>query len=141
MLRQPPRSTRTDTLFPYTTLFRSLGVGIDTATRAYVNLLYIDQDNVPDGYVPTIGLPGWEPQPGLDRLVGNPVASTNFYWTRGDYDHVTAAMATFRVDLDISVGVTLSNIARLVQTISVVHTSELLSLFLISFSFFFFFLY
>src|SRR3546814_18995025 len=26
MLRRPPRSTRTDTLFPYTTLFRSRGV-------------------------------------------------------------------------------------------------------------------
>src|SRR3546814_5310678 len=26
MLRRPPRSTRTDTLFPYTTLFRSSGV-------------------------------------------------------------------------------------------------------------------
>src|SRR3546814_20712302 len=25
MIRRPPRSTRTDTLFPYTTLFRSLG--------------------------------------------------------------------------------------------------------------------
>src|SRR3546814_1290938 len=25
MIRQPPRSTRTDTLFPYTTLFRSYG--------------------------------------------------------------------------------------------------------------------
>src|SRR3546814_16732185 len=25
MIRQPPRSTRTDTLFPYTTLFRSAG--------------------------------------------------------------------------------------------------------------------
>src|SRR3546814_20506844 len=25
MLRRPPRATRTDTLFPYTTLFRSLG--------------------------------------------------------------------------------------------------------------------
>src|SRR3546814_2281519 len=25
MLRRPPRSTRTDTLFPYTTLFRSVG--------------------------------------------------------------------------------------------------------------------
>src|SRR6056297_3794444 len=25
MIRPPPRSTRTDTLFPYTTLFRSLG--------------------------------------------------------------------------------------------------------------------
>src|SRR3546814_14410063 len=29
MIRRPPRSTRTDTLFPYTTLFRSgLGVGV-----------------------------------------------------------------------------------------------------------------
>src|SRR3546814_12726720 len=27
MIRRPPRSTRTDTLFPYTTLFRSLGGG------------------------------------------------------------------------------------------------------------------
>src|SRR3546814_1862770 len=26
MIRRPPRSTRTDTLFPYTTLFRSYGV-------------------------------------------------------------------------------------------------------------------
>src|SRR3546814_5447126 len=27
MVRRPPRSTRTDTLFPYTTLFRSVMVG------------------------------------------------------------------------------------------------------------------
>src|SRR3546814_16746184 len=27
MIRRPPRSTRTDTLFPYTTLFRSLLLG------------------------------------------------------------------------------------------------------------------
>src|SRR3546814_4421616 len=27
MIRRPPRSTRTDTLFPYTTLFRSTGAG------------------------------------------------------------------------------------------------------------------
>src|SRR3546814_5170758 len=26
MIRRPPRSTRTDTLFPYTSLFRSLGL-------------------------------------------------------------------------------------------------------------------
>src|SRR3546814_9717807 len=31
MVRQPPRSTRTDTLFPYTTLFRS--IGRETAQR------------------------------------------------------------------------------------------------------------
>src|SRR3546814_2353635 len=29
MIRRPPRSTRTDTLFPYTTLFRSSRSGID----------------------------------------------------------------------------------------------------------------
>src|SRR3546814_1104435 len=31
MIRQPPRSTRTDTLFPYTTLFRSLLVAVRRA--------------------------------------------------------------------------------------------------------------
>src|SRR3546814_7708308 len=29
MIRRPPRSTRTDTLFPYTTLFRSCACGAD----------------------------------------------------------------------------------------------------------------
>src|SRR3546814_2070306 len=34
MLRRPPRSTRTDTLFPYTTLFRArVGAGIGAAPR------------------------------------------------------------------------------------------------------------
>src|SRR3546814_13948564 len=28
MIRRPPRSTRTDTLFPYTTLFRSHGIAV-----------------------------------------------------------------------------------------------------------------
>src|SRR3546814_8417585 len=34
MIRQPQRSTRTDTLFPYTTLFRSLVVRDEHAVRA-----------------------------------------------------------------------------------------------------------
>src|SRR3546814_2749005 len=33
MIRRPPRSTRTDTLFPYTTLFRSADAGC-VGTRA-----------------------------------------------------------------------------------------------------------
>src|SRR3546814_592758 len=33
MIRRPPRSTRTDTLFPYTTLFRSLAEGLASAQR------------------------------------------------------------------------------------------------------------
>src|SRR3546814_8204285 len=40
MIRRPPRSTRTDTLFPYTTLFRSDGVGIHRAQfRQAVHML------------------------------------------------------------------------------------------------------
>src|SRR3546814_4387450 len=35
MIRRPPRSTRTDTLFPYTTLFRSL-VGMDRGRVQYL---------------------------------------------------------------------------------------------------------
>src|SRR3546814_3474399 len=34
MLRRPPRSTRTDTLFPYTTLFRSHRGGLDLPQAA-----------------------------------------------------------------------------------------------------------
>src|SRR3546814_16557105 len=32
MKRRPPKSTRTDTLFPYTTLFRSTGLGVVAAS-------------------------------------------------------------------------------------------------------------
>src|SRR3546814_3022367 len=33
MIRRPPRSTRTDTLFPYTTLFRSFRLGDEAKHR------------------------------------------------------------------------------------------------------------
>src|SRR3546814_6501634 len=35
MLRRPPRSTRTDTLFPYTTLFRSELLSFTTNSKRY----------------------------------------------------------------------------------------------------------
>src|SRR3546814_18104291 len=34
MIRRPPRSTRTDTLFPYTTLFRSVGIHVGRGASA-----------------------------------------------------------------------------------------------------------
>ena len=46
MIRRPPRSTRTDTLFPYTTLFRSPGC-VSTRICFY-----------PDGPYPDVFLPG-----------------------------------------------------------------------------------
>src|SRR3546814_1291234 len=38
MIRRPPRSTRTDTLFPYTTLFRSPVAKADTIERYAVDV-------------------------------------------------------------------------------------------------------
>src|SRR3546814_3689577 len=35
MIRRPPRSTRTDTLFPYTTLFRSTGSDSASAVKSF----------------------------------------------------------------------------------------------------------
>src|SRR3546814_15676611 len=43
MIRRPPRSTRIDTLFPYTTLFRSLPVG--TAGTHDIVFYWIDDEN------------------------------------------------------------------------------------------------
>src|SRR3546814_8437987 len=36
MIRRPPRSTRTDTLFPYTTLFRSVKEGTSAVNEAMI---------------------------------------------------------------------------------------------------------
>ena len=97
-------------------LAASLGFGLETATRAWLNLLYVDQDNIPDGYVPTIALPGWQPQAGQEALAGHPVDSRNFYGTRKDHDDVRAQMATFIVEHDFSDNVRLSNVARWGET-------------------------
>src|SRR3546814_16180791 len=58
MIRRPPRSTRTDTLFPYTTLFRSdmnrvhrlLMIGVLLLPGAWSPAMAQDQD-LPSGYV------------------------------------------------------------------------------------------
>src|SRR3546814_5025519 len=46
MIRRPPRSTRTDTLFPYTTLFRSQWHLGGWQIRANVDLFYDDYKNI-----------------------------------------------------------------------------------------------
>src|SRR3546814_6567285 len=39
MIRRPPRSTRTDALFPYTTLFRSVGPALRVFLEVFLDLL------------------------------------------------------------------------------------------------------
>ena len=90
----------------------SLGFGLGSDTRVFLNLLYVKQDNVPDGLVPTIGLPSWAPQPGLEQLTGHPVDPENFYGSEFDHDDVTSQMATLRFEHDFSDTLKLSNTLR-----------------------------
>src|SRR3546814_16635207 len=46
MIRRPPRSTRTDTLFPYTTLFRSEGDRHAVVVRTHVKRVLVGQRNI-----------------------------------------------------------------------------------------------
>src|SRR3546814_10756641 len=59
MIRRPPRSTRTDTLFPYTTLFRSLH-GHDLAlllviVEQRVGFVVVNLDAMPDDLFLVVG--------------------------------------------------------------------------------------
>ncbi|HVU82948.1 MAG TPA: catecholate siderophore receptor Fiu [Rhodanobacteraceae bacterium] len=82
----------------------SLAFGLGTPTTVYLDFLHITQDNVPDGGVPTIGLPGYSsPDPTRPFLSDAPkVDPSNFYGTAADHDHVKSDMATLIVHHDFS---------------------------------------
>src|SRR3546814_18410366 len=53
MIRRPPRSTRTDTLFPYTTLFRS-AARFTVLTPTLIRLEFADDERFEDGATQTV---------------------------------------------------------------------------------------
>src|SRR3546814_1791815 len=76
MIRRPPRSTRTDTIFPYTTLFRS-------------GLVYIEQDHslANSDTPPGFGIAGLQldlaPGDNLDRIASEVAqVARRFPWVR-----------------------------------------------------------
>src|SRR3546814_5345169 len=54
MIRRPPRSTRTDTLFPYTTLFRSDKQFVTVGAGDRIQILGEDQDGKTDDLGPIL---------------------------------------------------------------------------------------
>ncbi|WP_175624469.1 MULTISPECIES: catecholate siderophore receptor Fiu [Oxalobacteraceae] len=84
----------------------SIAFGLNSPTRTFLNFLHVDQNNVPDGGVPTIGLPGY------GASAGSKVNPKNFYGTQYDKDDVTADMVTLRVEHDFSATTTLRNTTR-----------------------------
>ena len=96
----------------------SFAFGLKSATRVYVNYLHVQQDNVPDGGVPTVGLPGYtSPDPKRPFIGSAPkVNPENFYGSVNDFDKVTADMLTGRIEHDFSDKVKLINTARYGKT-------------------------
>jgi len=92
----------------------SLAFGLDTPTRLYLNVLHVEQNNTPDGGVPTIGLRGYSaPSAGTAALNGaGRVNSENFYGTDSDYDDSTTDSATLRLEHDLSDSTTVRNTTR-----------------------------
>src|SRR3546814_13949873 len=84
MIRRPPRSTRTDTLFPYTTLFRSAEVdrSYDRQARTPFNLTGTPAISVPMGFSES-GLPM-----GL-QVLGNSFGEAMVYQVAQSYEAAT----------------------------------------------------
>jgi catecholate siderophore receptor len=103
----------------------SLALGLNTPTRLFFDYVHVKQDNVPDGGVPTIGLPGYT-NPDSLAITNNRrrtfldgaslVNSSNFYGTNSDFDHVSSDMFTARFEHDITPDVTIRNAFRYGKT-------------------------
>lgn len=112
----------------------SVAFGLNGPTRVYLNYLHVDQDNIPDGGVLTIGLPGWTPPapvvitaatatkpavlgPSFDFMAGaKAVDPKNFYGSVLDFDRVKADMLTVRVEHDFAGGAKLQSTTRYGRT-------------------------
>jgi catecholate siderophore receptor len=100
----------------------SLAFGLNSPTRIYLNYLHVDQDNIPDGGVPTVGLPGYTAPASTATnnvaAIGSApkVDPSNFYGTKADHDKVKADMATIRVEHDFAGGARLVNTSRYGKT-------------------------
>lgn len=92
----------------------SLAFGLGTPTRLLFNYLYVTQDNVPDGGVFTIGLPGYtSPDPQRPQIGEAPMVDPdNFYGTDSDYDDADTNMFTALVEHDFENGMALRNTTR-----------------------------
>jgi len=97
----------------------SIGFGLNGPTRVVLDYLHVNQDNIPDGGVPTVGLPGYTSPDPVNKpylTTAAPVDPQNFYGSNRDYDKVKADMATVRVEHDFSPSFKLHNISRYGRT-------------------------
>ncbi len=108
----------------------TLGLGLGTATRVYLGYQHIDQDNIPDGGVLTIGLPGYSSPDPTKRAYLTTAARVdpqNFYGTKDDRDKVTSDTLSAIVEHNFDNGMVLSNVTRWSQTDQVYQLSSFMA--------------
>ncbi|WP_298210395.1 catecholate siderophore receptor Fiu [Acidovorax sp.] len=89
----------------------SFAFGLGTPTRIYLYSQHVRQDNVPDGGIPTIGMPGFY-NAAAQVNTGRQVNRENFYGSSGDYEKVDADMVSVKFEHDLGGGTVVRNIAR-----------------------------
>ncbi|MFJ3058104.1 catecholate siderophore receptor Fiu [Herbaspirillum sp. NPDC087042] len=96
----------------------SLALGLNGPTRVLLNYLHIRQDNIPDGGVPTIGLPGYTSPDRARPFIGTApkVDPANYYGNVNDYNKINVDMFTARVEHDFSPTLKLQNTTRYART-------------------------
>ena len=96
----------------------SIAFGLNSPTRFYLDYLHVKQDNLPDGGVPTVGLPGYT-SPDAKRpflTTAAPVDPKNFYGSLADFDRVKADMVTGILDHEFGPRMRLRNTSRYGKT-------------------------
>lgn len=89
----------------------SVTFGLNTPTRVTLNFLHIEQRNRPDGGIPAIGIPGYQPAAGVPAGA-SAVRRSNYYGSVNDFNDVDANMFTAFIEHDLAPNVTLRNTTR-----------------------------
>lgn len=84
----------------------SVAFGIGTATRTTINYEHTEQDDVPDGGIPTVGLNG-----GAKK-----VDTSKFYGSSDDFEESKSDTFTIKFEQDISDNTMFTNTARYAKT-------------------------
>lgn len=102
----------------------SLGFGLGTDLRLYVDYLHIEQDNKLDGGIPTVGLPGFDANKSSNAAIkelanylnSHKVNPSNSYGSPDDFDDVSADMVTAKIEYDVAKNLKITNTTRWGQT-------------------------
>ena len=107
----------------------AIAFGLDTDTRFYLYSQHVQQRNIPDGGIPSIGMKGYyykntddklsnDFKDAINKAVNNasPVDRENFYGHADDHEDVDANMITAKVESDLTDHLKLTNTTRFGQT-------------------------